>query len=480
MLATLVRAQPYEAPDTLWSLSLDTYCSLCEFPYILVQPDQSIVLAGDAIDASPGDLAVLHLDSAGHVDSCRRFGEPQIDEWCGGLCPAPHAGYAVAGYTRDVVYPPELSVRQFNAQGTLQNGQQTPLASGFYLYEIIPGWGGGYVAAGSLYGDSFNDYRGLVVRLDASGDTVWIRFYPTADSARVGEIRGICQTPDSGYALVTGSEADTATGYPLPLLILTDGQGNVISTRHYGALPGIGIFNQIFSVDGGYLLAGEYNPPGSARRAVYLVRTNLAGDTLWTRFLENSLTTGYGKCLVTADNRITLLTWDPYDQAVLSRLNAEGNILWQRLFTHMTSLWGHVLGVDRHGRYYFNAMDILGYNRFMCTEPDTTIAGIIGDDTPQSSDPFRFEDARGQLAIGAYPNPYNSATIIRYSIGSNAHVTLGIYDILGRHVVDLVNDRVSPGDHAVHFNAAALPSGLYWARLVSGGDTQVLKLLQLR
>ena len=67
-----------------------------------------------------------------------------------------------------------------------------------------------------------------------------------------------------------------------------------------------------------------------------------------------------------------------------------------------------------------------------------------------------------------YPNPFNPTTSIVFSIPSTDHVTLKVYDTLGRSVRTLVDGTMSLGQHEVQFEAGDLPSGMYLYRLESG------------
>ena len=58
--------------------------------------------------------------------------------------------------------------------------------------------------------------------------------------------------------------------------------------------------------------------------------------------------------------------------------------------------------------------------------------------------------------------------------------TLKIYDILGREVVTLVNERQEPGNYEVKFMASHLSSGVYIYRLKSGDFSQSKKMLFLK
>jgi hypothetical protein len=80
-----------------------------------------------------------------------------------------------------------------------------------------------------------------------------------------------------------------------------------------------------------------------------------------------------------------------------------------------------------------------------------------------------------------YPNPFNPSTTIAYSLPERSIVTLKIYDLLGKEVAALVNSEiVTAGNHEEQWNAANMPSGVYFYRLTSGSSTATKKLVLLK
>jgi hypothetical protein len=67
-----------------------------------------------------------------------------------------------------------------------------------------------------------------------------------------------------------------------------------------------------------------------------------------------------------------------------------------------------------------------------------------------------------------YPNPFNPRTVIGYSLLKNGNVVLKVYDVLGKEVATLVNEKQSPGVYEVTFDGSGLASGMYFYRLTSG------------
>lgn len=79
-----------------------------------------------------------------------------------------------------------------------------------------------------------------------------------------------------------------------------------------------------------------------------------------------------------------------------------------------------------------------------------------------------------------YPNPFNPTTIIQYDLPIEGYVHLSVFDVLGREVAILVNERQQAGKGSVMFQAEQLPSGVYYYRLQAGDYNQTKKLLLLR
>jgi photosystem II stability/assembly factor-like uncharacterized protein len=79
-----------------------------------------------------------------------------------------------------------------------------------------------------------------------------------------------------------------------------------------------------------------------------------------------------------------------------------------------------------------------------------------------------------------YPNPFNPTTTISYALPKASHVTLKVYDMLGREVTTLVNDHRDQGRYTATFDATHLASGVYVSRLVAGDYTKTIKMLMLK
>jgi len=80
----------------------------------------------------------------------------------------------------------------------------------------------------------------------------------------------------------------------------------------------------------------------------------------------------------------------------------------------------------------------------------------------------------------SFPNPFNPSTTIKYGLPRASHVCLSVYDLLGRGVSVLVNERGEAGVHEVKFDGSGLSSGVYFYRLQAGNFVQTRRFILLR
>ena len=81
-----------------------------------------------------------------------------------------------------------------------------------------------------------------------------------------------------------------------------------------------------------------------------------------------------------------------------------------------------------------------------------------------------------------YPNPFNPSTRINYELKITNYVTLKVFDLLGKEVAQLVNEKQNAGSYAVDFNSSefSLPSGIYFYTLNAGEYTETRKMILVK
>lgn len=101
------------------------------------------------------------------------------------------------------------------------------------------------------------------------------------------------------------------------------------------------------------------------------------------------------------------------------------------------------------------------------TPPDNPVARETDDRTG----PVRF------VVQQNYPNPFNPTTTITYAIPEPVHVTLVVYDVLGRERRRLVDAPQAAGVYHARFDAGGLPSGMYFYRMEAGSYRETKTLI---
>ena len=84
------------------------------------------------------------------------------------------------------------------------------------------------------------------------------------------------------------------------------------------------------------------------------------------------------------------------------------------------------------------------------------------------------------LLFQNYPNPFNPSTTIKFELPRSSVVRLSVFDILGREVSVLVNERREAGVHEVKFDGSNLASGVYFYRIQAGEYVATKKLLLMK
>ena len=79
-----------------------------------------------------------------------------------------------------------------------------------------------------------------------------------------------------------------------------------------------------------------------------------------------------------------------------------------------------------------------------------------------------------------FPNPFNPSTNIVYSVPADGNVTIKVFDVLGNEVSTLVDGEKPAGSYELVFDAAGLPSGIYFYSLSTGNFLSTKKMILLR
>jgi immune inhibitor A len=149
---------------------------------------------------------------------------------------------------------------------------------------------------------------------------------------------------------------------------------------------------------------------------------------------------------------------------------------------------GNGTSADQHYYSFTDSSGLPGY-RYRLEQIDSSGAVHFSDPIVPSS-AMSVEQDIGPTSFRLdqnYPNPFNPSTIIKYTVGGMRDlgpgargVSLVVYDVLGREVAVLVNEKKAPGSYQVLFDGSGLASGVYIYRLVAGSSVETKRMLLLK
>jgi hypothetical protein len=201
-------------------------------------------------------------------------------------------------------------------------------------------------------------------------DTLWTRTY-----GGPSEEKAFCvqQTSDNGYVLV-GYTYSFGAGWMDFYLVRTDSLGDTLWTKAYGGTDNdIGRYVQQTS-DGGYIVTGSTESFGSGSRAVWLLKTDEYGDTIWTKTFGWTNATNVGFSVQQTSDEGYIIGGSTQQHMLLIKTDTGGNAEWIREYgilsysqgfsVQQTSDGGYVLAglyyEPNHRDFYFVKTDALG------------------------------------------------------------------------------------------------------------------------
>jgi M6 family metalloprotease-like protein len=123
--------------------------------------------------------------------------------------------------------------------------------------------------------------------------------------------------------------------------------------------------------------------------------------------------------------------------------------------------------------------DGVNYDNLLSYYGDANIRAKVSSDAFVGVEPFAAVPNEIML-FPNYPNPFNPETTFSFNIGSLQHTSLRIYDIQGRLIETLVQDKINPGFHTMSWDASEVATGVYFVKLISGDKIKTRKIMVLK
>jgi hypothetical protein len=155
-------------------------------------------------------------------------------------------------------------------------------------------------------------------------------------------------------------------------------------------------------------------------------------------------------------------------------------VLWRHPGVKGITMWGY-----REGQIWQTSCYLVRYTG-TARPAFVWMAQFVKDNPVSVSETASMLPAAFELEQN-FPNPFNPSTSIRYAVGGTgdqgpgaSKIRLVVYDLLGREVKVLVDEKKAPGIYEVKFDGAGLSSGVYFYRLAAGDFMATKKLILLK
>lgn len=379
---------------------------------------------------------------------------------------------------------------------------------------------------------TYEDY--LTVKYNASGDTIWIRAYNHHIADRYDAASSIAFDRD-GNVYVTGKSWDYVTRYDYAT-IKYDANGNEIwVVRYNGTLDSTDTAVGIAVDDSGYIYVTGSSMLSGSGSDIVTIKYNAGGDTVWTRCYNGSgddtdsptaiLTDDMGNiyvigysteanrdyCTIKYDkdgnelwaahyngagngiDRAYALTLDdscnvyitgasygsaPNDDCATVKYDSYGNEIWAIRYNGIA---------NGHDRAYAIAVDSAGY--VYVTGESFGGSGAYSDYVTikySQSTGIAEESTVGYASVMAVRSSiFRNEAEIEYTLVKPDKVSLQIYDIQGRLVKTLVNNKWQNGNYRVRWESKddhgrQSPAGVYLVRLITSNNSITRKIVKIK
>ncbi len=136
---------------------------------------------------------------------------------------------------------------------------------------------------------------------------------------------------------------------------------------------------------------------------------------------------------------------------------------------------------DNNSVYSYGVQNLSGDSRhFRITENNFYILKEIVNNLTDITNDKSFAEVKEFYLSQNFPNPFNSGTIINYSVPNPGLISIKVYDVLGREIATLINENKNIGEYQVRFNGDIFNSGIYFYNITAENFNQTKKMILLK
>ena len=442
-----------------------------DYGYSVIQTyDKGYAISGTTSSSGNGntDAFILKTDSLGILLWHKTFGGINVDQ-AYSIKETADTGLIIAGYTNSFGHGGyDMYVIKTNKQGDTLWTKTYGGTNWDFAYSIEQTNDKGYIITGGTYSYGNGNEDMYLVKIDSVGDTLWTKTYGGINDE---EAKSVKQTSDSGY-VITGYTKSFGAGNSDIYYIKTNIQGDTLWTKTVGNI-GVDMGTSIIQkIDGGYALAGYvYDTALSVNQAI-TINTTGNGDIIWT--MKN------GAPNDAASNTIIQANDGKLVWAGKLNLGGQNDIYLYKYGLTANWIFSTTFGTSNGNEEAFCIQQTsdLGY---IIVGTTNGIGFGLNDIFLVKTDSTGFSS--GSIVIGIndiekiqsniniYPNPFSENTTIKINLPeiNNTPLLFSVFDEMGKMVIVTQNVRSLINNKEVTFelNGKDLNSGIYFLRLIA-------------
>ena len=339
-----------QAADTLWTRQYGG--DSADYGYAVRQTsDGGFIITGWTTSFGMGgsDVYLIKIDSLGNNFWEKTYGGVDDDDgWS--VQQTSDGGYIAVGRTFSFGSGNgDVYLLKTDANGDTLWSRTYGGVENDYGWSVLEAADRAYIIAGTTlsFGAGLEDF--YLIKVDSLGNHIWTRTYGGA-----GHDHGYCvqQTHDGGYVLVG---LTTSFGNFDVFLVKTDSVGDTLWTRTYGGLgydAGLSVWQ---TSDSGYVISGYTSSYGVGLDDVYIIKTNVNGDTMWTRHYGGyAVEWGY-EVQETFDGQFVVAGWTsslgPSNDVYMIKIDTSGDTVWTATYGGIENAAGFSVQQTSDGGY---------------------------------------------------------------------------------------------------------------------------------
>jgi hypothetical protein len=421
-----------------------------EQAYSVAQTDDAgYIITGVKYNYTQGDadIYLIKTDANGNLLWDKTYGGTEDDEGYS-VAQTSDGGYIIAGYTNSFGEGGyDVYLVKTDANGNLLWDKTYGKFGTEQGFSVAQTSDEGYIIAG--YTESFGAYyyEVYLIKTNSVGDTLWTKALGETSKDVFGY--SVAQNVDGGY-IITGYNENIGPGKPDVYLVKTDVSGNALWSKTFGGVSEDYGYSVAQTSDEGYIIAGYTYSFGAGSCDVFLIKTDINGDTSWTKTFGGTKCDWSNSIVQTFDGGYIFAgSTDSYGAGLtdvyIVKMDANGNDLFTKT-------------------YGSSSLSEIGYSIAQTSDSGYIITGIVQSNGETVDEIYLVKtDAFGNIlnskqnsnGISVYPNPTTGIINIQIAQQFGTVKMLEIYNSIGK-IQLLKSDNFSDID------VSFLRKGLYF------------------